>query len=110
MSSRMPEGCPAMTGAPRCAGHVDDGMLLWETALTDDGSTPAAFERAALHAAVTRHLSRVPVDGCPPEQCGRGGIMLPSREDRLTASDQVLTPNKGDGRMPSRLMRNIAID
>ncbi len=71
-------------------------MLLWEAARTDDGSTPAAFERAALHAAVTRVLSRVPLDDCPSAQRGGQKSALASGEDRLTSSDQLLTPKKGD--------------
>ena len=91
--------CPASDRRPGgCAGHVDDGMLLWEMAATDDGSTPAAFERAALHAAVIRGLSRVPVDDCPPEDCSRGISALSSGKDRLTIPDRLLTPKKGDGR------------
>ncbi len=67
-------------------------MLLWEAAHTDDGSTPAAFERAALHAAVTRVLSRVPLDNCHPERRGRESSALLSDKHRSATLDQPSTP------------------
>ena len=98
-----------MISAPHCAGHVDNGMLLWEAARTDDGSTPAAFERAALHAAVTRVLSRVPLRDCPPERRGRDSSALLSGKDRSATPDQPSTPNKGDGRLPLVCVRNLCV-
>ena len=76
------------------AGHGEDGMLQWETARTDDGSTPAAFERAALHAAVIRDLECVPMDDCLTEHCGREASTVAQGDERTTTPDQILTPKK----------------
>ena len=78
------------------SGHYNEGALQWESARTDDGSTPAAFEREALLAAIARGLAGAPVpDRLQAPGAEDAAAVLDGSRSAATTPDNLPTPKKG---------------